>query len=399
MEKNGQLRQEYSKNIKKMYFIKFFFWMYFISAVLIPFYTDWGGITFTEILLLNAWFRIWIFILEVPTGTVADFLGRKVSITLAGFVGIIGAIVYTSSPDIYVFMIGEVFWAISYTLMSGADEAFIYDSLIELGEEKRSKKVYSRMESVKLGGIVVGAFLGAFIAKFLGLRMSLLLQAIPFSIAFLSALTLKEPVSHFDEKKEKYSRILITGMKYFFGNKILVALALDMIIVNGLTWCIIFFYQPLLRIAGIDIIYFGVIHSAMALVEIFVIENFGKFERVLGSKKKLILFTAVTTGMAFILLGLTSWPPVVIFLVILSAGTGLSRIPLFINYMNKYIPSEKRATVLSTTSMLSTLVIVIINPIAGLLADWSIPNTMIIMGVGIILFSVISRIEEEHLID
>jgi hypothetical protein len=67
--------------------------------------------------------------------------------------------------------------------------------------------------------------------------------------------------------------------------------------------------------------------------------------------------------------------------------------------MNKYIPSDKRATILSTTSMLRTLAIVVINTCSGLLADWSIPYTLLILGISTVIFAFLSRIKEEHLID
>ncbi len=83
--------------------------MHFFSAVIIPFFTQWGGLKFSEVLYLNAWFMFWIFILEIPTGTVADFVSRKASVTLASVFGIIAVLIYISYPHIGVFMVGEVF--------------------------------------------------------------------------------------------------------------------------------------------------------------------------------------------------------------------------------------------------------------------------------------------------
>jgi hypothetical protein len=46
-------------------------------------------------LFLNAWFMSWNFLLEIPTGTVADFLGRKFFLVLG-----IAAIVFSFVPNI-----------------------------------------------------------------------------------------------------------------------------------------------------------------------------------------------------------------------------------------------------------------------------------------------------------
>ena len=42
-----------------------------------PSFTEWGGITFTQIMFLQGWFMAMIFIFEIPTGSIADYFGRK----------------------------------------------------------------------------------------------------------------------------------------------------------------------------------------------------------------------------------------------------------------------------------------------------------------------------------
>jgi len=65
-----------ANNVWKLNAVRLFFWLHFMASVLVPFFRDWGGISFTQIMLLNAWFMFWNFLLEIPTGTVADFWGR-----------------------------------------------------------------------------------------------------------------------------------------------------------------------------------------------------------------------------------------------------------------------------------------------------------------------------------
>jgi MFS family permease len=392
----------FASNIGKMYWMKLLYNMYFYSAVIVPFYTEWGGIRFSRILFLNAWFMFWNFLLEIPTGTVADFLGRKVSLMLGCLIGAVGVLIYASYPHFLVFLFAEVVYSLSFTLISGADEALVYDSLKEINQTHISKKVFSRMESLKLTGIVIGAISGGFIAKHLGLRMPMLLQAVPLTIAGLLAASLKEP--GISPKKTTlsfaaYRKILTDGVKYFWQCKILKLLTLDMVMVFAFAWIIIWFYQALLKTAGVDIAYFGIVHAFMSLSQILIINNFIRLEKWLGSKKRLLFLSAFLTGVFFIVLGVTSYAPVVIAGIILGAGFGLSRGPLFSNYMNKYIPSDRRATILSTTSMLRTFSIVVVNTVSGLLADWSIPYTLLVLGMVVIGFSFLSKIKEEDLID
>jgi len=386
-------------NLWKIYLFKFFISLHFIGGILVPFFTDWGGINFTQIMILQSWFMLWVFLLEIPTGTVADYFGRKQSLILASGVNVIAALVYASVPNFYIFLLGEFLWAMSAAFLSGADEAFTYDTLKKIGETSRSKKVFGRIESFSLAGIMIGAPIGSFIAAQAGLRAPMLLLVIPFTIAFLIALTFREPITTQKIESKRYLNMLKDGIKFFYKNKILKILALDMIFIASIAYFMIWLYQPMLKQAGINVAYFGIVHAAFVASQILIMNNYEKLEKIVGSKKRLIFFSAAITGIMFIIGGLTTFIPVVLLVIIIGGGFGLSRRPLFVSYMNKYIPSPKRATVLSTVSMLRRFALIFVNPAVGLLVDWSLNYTLIILGIAAIIFSLISKVEENHLID
>jgi len=180
------------------------FWMHFFAAVMVPFYTDWGGLKLSQILFLNSWFMLWNFILEVPTGTIADFLGRKFSLALGCVMAAGAALLYVSQPNFYIFLAAEFVFAIAYTLHSGADEALAYDSLKVIGAETTSKSVLSAMESFKLAGIIIATITGGFIASQFGPDTTMKAYAIPACIAFLLAMSLKEPPPENEIVEKKY---------------------------------------------------------------------------------------------------------------------------------------------------------------------------------------------------
>ena len=72
--------------IHKNYAYAFFKDFAFFTAVLVPFFTQWGDISLLQVQLLQSWFSLWVFILEVPTGAVADKIGRKHSIALGSLI-------------------------------------------------------------------------------------------------------------------------------------------------------------------------------------------------------------------------------------------------------------------------------------------------------------------------
>ena len=388
----------YLSNIWKLKAIRMFFWMHFFSAVLIPFYTEWADLKLSQVLFINSWFMFWNFVLEVPTGTVADFLGRKISLALGSIIAVIAAAVYISKPDFYSFLAAEFIFAVAYTLQSGADEALAYDSLKVCNQEEQSKRILSGMESYKLTGIIIGTTIGGFIAKF-GYDAPMRYYMIPAFISFLIALSLKEPP--FKENttgRISYFTILKEGGSYFLKNKVLLLLTVELTLTNAFAWGIIWLFQPLLANAGLPVAYYGIVHAGACIGQIVLLSNVDDLESLIGSKRRLLLYATILTGCSFMLLAFTHYLPLVITGIILGF-TFCVRIPIFSSYMNKYIPSENRATILSLISMCRTISIVVVNPIIGLLADWSVQQTMLILGVSLLLFAVFTRIEEKHLIE
>ena len=126
-----------ANNIWKMYVIRLLYWMHFVSSVLIPFFRDWGGLSFTGIMLLNAWFMLWNFLLEIPTGTVADVWGRRTSVALAFVVAAAGVLIYVSRPEFMIFLVDEVF-IVFFRLLCGlqfVDSEECWHGLSSLPEE------------------------------------------------------------------------------------------------------------------------------------------------------------------------------------------------------------------------------------------------------------------------
>ena len=103
----------FRSNLWKIYLFEFLTQFNLVSGVLVPFFTDWGNITFTQVMILQSWFMFWIFILEIPTGAFADYIGRKQSLALATLFNIVAVFIYGSIPNFYIFLLGEFLWAIS----------------------------------------------------------------------------------------------------------------------------------------------------------------------------------------------------------------------------------------------------------------------------------------------
>jgi len=384
--------------ITKYYLYTFLISLHFFSAVLVPFFTDWGGISKTQMMILQSWFMLWIFLLEIPTGVIADYLGRKHSVAIGAFLSVVTSIVYASIPSFEIFLLGEFLFAAAYAFISGAEDAFLYDSLKEHGQEHESKRIFGMAHSIMLFGFLVSAPIGSFIASRFGLNYPMLFRAIPSLIAFFIVLSLPEPkTADRTSEKRRYLDIAKKGFMFFYKHKLLRLIAIDGIIVSASAYFVIWLYQPVLQMLQVPVFYFGFFHMILMASEIFVAMNFHNLDKWFGSTKGFLRFSAIVTALSFIAVAVFPNVITVVALVIFGGGFGLSRIEYMLIYMNRMIPSSERATILSSISMFRRLLLVFLNPVMGFVADRSLPFAALLSGLLALLIFFFSPLEKEIL--
>jgi MFS family permease len=363
--------------------VRLLFWTFLMSGVIIPFFRDWGRLSYTQIFLLQTWFMLMNFLLEVPTGAIADRFGRKASITAGCFLMAAATLVYGSVPLLAIFLLGETVFAAALTLVSGADEALVYDSLKALGREGEATRVVSRLEAVKLTGIFGGALLGSLVASRLGVRAPMLLQAIPMALSGVVALRLTEPPRSPTAAAQRggYLRLLSGGLEHFRHAPELRALTVDQVACASVAWLVLWLYQPQLMRVGVPLAAFGAVHAAMGLGQVLLLARLATVERAVGGSVRLVRATALVPALAVLGLAATTSAWLSITLIVLAATAGMGRAPLFSAALNSRIPSEKRATVLSAVSASRMLVIGLLYPIVGATLDRSLPATLALAGV------------------
>ncbi len=389
-------------DIRKMYIFTFLRNFFLIGAVTVPFFMEWGKLSYTQLFFLQSWFSFWLFVLEIPTGTIADRFGRKVSIALGALSIAICFLIYSTTPNFIIFLIAEFIAALGGALISGADKALIYDKLRRLKRSKDAKHIFSNYSIASTLGIIVALPIGSLIASMMILpypnnfSLVMAISAVPLFIAFLIALTIKEPKTR--TPPENYFMIAKKGLQYFIAHKTLRVLALDLTLTSAVTFFIFWLYQPLLRNAGIDIKYFGFVGSAFNIFEIILLRNLRFFEKTF-SNKRIIFFTALIPSVMYIILGISTNIMLITLAFFLIVGLRELRRPIFEHYINKITPSKQRATILSSVSMLERFIIAVMYPFLGLLLDWSFNKAIIILGVVSLFLVFTSKVTEDMLID
>lgn len=367
--------------INKNYVYAFFKNFAFFSAVLVPFFTDWGHISLFQVQLLQSWFSVWVFALEIPTGAIADQIGRKHSLMLGAFFIAVATVVYGSIPSFTIFLLAEFLFAVGYALNSGADQALLYDTLKSQGREGESKKILGRADALILAGMMVAAPLGSLIAARFGLNAPQIMTAIPMLIAGAIAWSIPEPRLHSESESHRYRDIIKQGFHEIRHNPVIRTLAFDSVIVSSAAYFVIWFYQPFMQNLGIPIMYFGLAHAGLLLSEILVSSNFAFFEKVLGTGKQYLKNSALLVTASFIFAALfQSWLSL-IFLITIGGGIGYTRATYISSLANKHIQSHHRATVLSSIGMVRRLALVPLNPLVGSVATSSLPLAFLLVAL------------------
>ena len=389
--------QQFKSNIWKIYVYVFFHGLNTVVGVMVPFFTIWGKISFVEVMFLQSYFTFIIFILEIPSGAIADFFGRKWGLSLAAFVLALAVLAYSSIPNISMFIIGETLWAFGSALISGTDEALIFSTLKELGEEEKLPKILGRTHSFFLIALTISGPLGSIMAELISLQFTMTFLFFPYLIAGFVAITFKNPSKAKKDKTQNYLAIIKEGFKELRKNKILRILSIDRILVGTLVFFLFWTYQPYLLELNLPLFYLGFISSIITISDL-VFSNFipNLFKRTKYKRTYLIISTLVV-GISFVIMGFTTFVPFSILLVVLIAAFGYTRWILFINGINNQIESENRATVLSTINMFGSIFSAIFYPIIGYLVMWNIFGATIIIGALIILLTLFSRVKNEYL--
>lgn len=365
------------------------FWrMSFFLPVIVLFWQD-NGLSLTQIMVLQSLFAIACAILEVPTGYVADVMGRKHSLVGGGLFYFIGYIIYSLGTGFWSFLAAELVIALAVSLISGADSAFIYETLADKGRENEYKKVWGTIQFYGLIAIAVSNIIGSLIATF-GLRVTLYAM-LPSSLAmFIMSFTFIEPHKHKEVAREGYIKDMVSAIKYaLINSKSLRWTIIYGSFLVGMNNAVIWLYQPYFSITGLDIAYFGAAFASYQLVAAFASKIAHRYEELLKPKyTALSLLVMIVLG--YVLMGSFTVIFGFAFGFLMQLARGIGK-PVFSGYINA-LTFKHRATTLSLHALLSRLIYAMVIPVLGWIADvYTIQQALLVMAastaiIGIVFF-------------
>jgi MFS family permease len=378
-------------NIWKLYLIQAITAFLIFVPVLVIYYQHYG-LSMSQILILQSVFAVTMVIFQIPTGYFADLMGRKKSIIYGTILAPLTYLIYSFAHTFGSLFIAEIALGIAMSFISGADSALIYDTLGQLKKEKEYKKTEGRYAAAWGISEASASILGGFLAV-ISINLPFYVETVVALLAIPVAFTLVEPQIH----KEEFHRTISTNLKNVFAAvKFSVYDHKEvkwLIFYSAIIWAAIFnmvwFTQAYEKIIGLPLELFGVVWALyLASFSLFSLYAH-KYEEKWGKKNSLISLILLTCAGYFLVAYFRSiWGIAFIFLFYFVRGVN---VPIFKDYINKLVPSDIRATVLSVQSMASRLLFAIIGPFAGWLADaYSFQTALIISGLIFLVLGLVS---------
>ena len=375
-----------SGNINKVIFVnfcqRFHFYVHAMALLLLA-----RGLTLVQISMIESIMIFTIFVMEAPTGVLADRVGRKWSIIFSTFLLMTAEFIFIFARDYGWYVLIALLTGTGFAFASGAVEALVYDSLPDEGREDAMKRAMGRVNSWGQIAFVISPIIGALIIgdgapeRFIP---AIALTVVALLIGLIVAFSLREPVTDTSEKQPSSIALLRGGVSLLINHARLRRLALLVIFTSPFTAAMITTLgPPYLTANEVSPFVIGVVLSVGSLLAALAQRYAYKVEAWLGQRRAIAVLILLP-GLMYWLLALVAGPIATVLIVILMYGSNDMKAPLFSAYQNALISSENRATVLSLINMFVSLFLAVMAPVYARLAQDSMAAAFVLMG-GVII--------------
>ena len=345
------------------------------------FFLESRGLSLTDIFMLESVLVASILVAEIPAGIIGDRFDRR-RLVCAGFVfNAIAEILFAAGTNFSIYALSFVMSGLSIAMLTGVQDAYIYDSLGDDADEKAVGAwghLSALMLTAGVTGSVVGSALGSVDISLPALLSAAMAVVAAVCVAFLPK---QNPKTH-DKHPETSWVSLKIGVKLLFTSPLLLYVAVGSSASFALFNAVYTLNQPLFAAQDMPIATWGVIAGTGQLLAAGYNYAAGRIEKRVGRKTALLL--AMGYGAAgFCLMAVPHVLAVVSGFLLVVVGIH-ARGPITSAVTNKLIPAHRRATVLNVASSVGSLVGIVVNPLVGLGAETSTRLTVLAIG-GVLL--------------
>lgn len=343
------------------------------------------GLSFQEIFLLESILLGSILVTEIPSGLISDRVNRRWIILIGFILNAVAEVFFAMGHSFSTFAASFMFSGFGIAMLTGVQDAYIYDSLGEHADEL-SVGVWGHLSSLELGAGVLGSVSGGLLATqdvsypaFASAGCAILAAG---AVAFLPE---QHPRGERNENSETTWLSFKRGAGLLFTSPLLLYTAIASSAVFVIFNAVFILNQPLFQATAIPVAFWGFIGAAAQLIAAVYNHFSGSIVDSFGRKTSLLL--AQGYGVCGFALMIVPHPVAVIAGFILAVLGMNARGPITRAVANKVIPAHRRATVLNIASTLGSVVGIAMNPVIG----WSAgTNSRITVGVIAVLLGLMT---------
>ncbi len=345
------------------------------------------GLTLVEISLIESLVIGTIFLMEVPTGILADRLGRRWSIIVSLFLLMLAEFIFLFAHSFEWYLFIAVLTGSGIAFESGAVEALVYDSLPKENRENAMKRAMGLVHAAAEAALFLSPIVGGIIVAdaqqerfYPAIALTVLFLLVSLAIAF----GLCEPETDSSAEKLSSLNLFRESVVLLINNHELRRLAPIVIFTTPFTAILITTLAPPYLVENeVSPLAIGMALSIGSLLAAFSQRYAYKVEDWLGMEKAIAVLILLP-GLLYWLLALVSGPILTSAVVILMYGLNDMKAPVFSAHENELIESRNRATVLCLIMMLESLFLAIGTPIYAALAQTAAGLAFAVIGTVII---------------
>ena len=341
-------------------------WVLFLAA---------RGFSLAEIGLVEGFFHLVSLCGEVPSGLLADVLGRRKTLMASQVMFGLSALMMIGSRSLAGVCLAMGLDALGFNLASGTREALAYDSLLAHGLQERYLRLSSwQLILYRLG--TAAAMLCAGWAMSAGYRVCYLLDAAGAAVCLLLAAGVREPAVTENQKNRRRLTLGQVGKElaeyvgvsfsFLAAHPKLCAIMLLTAVEGGCTVLMLFFLQDGLPAAGADPAWLGVLLVLFQLGSVLGARLGTRLGTFSFRRIYVLCGLGVAAGIALCATGSVFWMTVGGF----CAAFFDEACNLVADArLNDRFPSDQRATLVSVESLSYSLVMIALSPLAGWAAE------------------------------
>ncbi len=368
-----------------------------------------AGLSNLEAFAANAFFTAGMVLFEVPTGIVADTVGRRASY-------LAGTLTLTASTFLYVLLwqieaplwqwaIVSILLGLGFTFFSGAVEAWLVDALAATGFTGELESVFGRGQVVTGAAMLTGSVAGGFVAQQTSLGVPFVLRGVILIAMFGIAFRLMHDVGFTPERGGRplaeMRKVASNSIEYGWRVPAVKWLMVEALFTGGVGIYAFYALQPyLLELYGDPQAYqvAGLVAAIVAGAQIAGGIAAPRIRRLFARRTSALIVMAGLSVVTLGLIGIVESFWAVIGLIVIWGLLFAATMPIRQTYLNGLIPSRQRATILSFDSMMSSSGGVWTQPLLGRAADvWGYaPSYLIGAGISVLALPCLALSRREN---